>query len=419
MNRLFVLSFVALTISACSYDTTNDSICGAGIGSDALGTADCECSEKNVNFCDTLSRRRLDHGTWRCNTSGAINRCEAQCDNGYHVSSDKKECKQDGGNDVLECGGVECKITQNAIKMKCDGDACVVDVCETGYHLSESNLSRDQCIADGGDDVLKCNDKVCQLAENAKKMACAGEGSEAVCVIGRCNDGFKAQIKGGIIVGCVPEYNECQTVDDCPLVHHFTSYTCVMHRCVGDGCIENWEPVYDEDDDDYQNYAVDCVAACKYGHINPNSQSTEDMCINCTHNEMDALCGGTPDGVSWDKDNCRCVDVSVEEEEGLRHCDEPEDCADKFGFNSPECISNVCVTSHCPDTCMPIYEEGIPGIEGYAVACKQMCGYGMWNSSYTSERDMCIQCSEYDMLLKCGSESNPNNWDIDYCWCGD
>ena len=194
MKRSIFLAFIALSLSACSYDTTNDSVCGAGLSSDALGTVDCECSEKNVNFCDMLSGKKLEHGTWTCNTSARVNRCEAQCDNGYSPDVSLKACVKD-----LVCynGNVQapCRLAENAKSMKCSpvNGECMVNECNSGYEPSK--LDYGVCIEIGGVDV--CGGEPCTLVDHANEMECfdfTPYGGRKKCVISQCETGYTPEI---------------------------------------------------------------------------------------------------------------------------------------------------------------------------------------------------------------------------------
>lgn len=398
MNRLFVLSFVALTISACSYDTTNDSICGAGIGSDALGTADCECSEKNVNFCDTLSGSGIKNGTWTCNTSGAINRCEAKCDNGYHVSSDKKACEKDGGggggngeNDVVMCGGSECKKTPHAVAMTCESEKCVVEKCESGYKPSESILSRDQCIAEGGnggDEVLKCGGEPCRLAENAVSMACEDD----TCAVAECEPGFHR--KATEQSKCVADGGNDDLICDgnvCSLAPNASLMMC----SVGDGhcTVRQCKPGFEKSEDDPEVCIsttdvscnnISCPLAenaksmkcdgvnqwCMVKECNPGYHRSEFDISSCVPDGGDEnVCAGKPCPMADNATEMACLELS-------------------FAFGS---FTKRCVVYHCDEGYEPFNSEDFQ-----QSACLPKC-----NTGYVADINGTCNCSEYDMSDLC------------------
>ena len=160
----------------CSYEVNSDqSLCGAGISNDALGTKDCECSQNNVLACAMLTNLTVpEKGEFVCNTSSPINRCELQCQKGYSFSQNGTRCIEDGASET--CDSATCQLAENARTMKCEKNRCVIDTC-----MDTATLVDGKCVKNGD---LPCDPAACALAENARTMKC----EKNRCVIDTCMD---------------------------------------------------------------------------------------------------------------------------------------------------------------------------------------------------------------------------------------
>ena len=170
---VFCLAYVVM---GCSYEVNSDqSLCGAGISNDALGTKDCECSQNNVLACAMLTNLTVpEKGEFVCNTSGPINRCELQCQKGYSFSQNGTKCIENGASET--CDPATCQLAENARTMKCEKNRCVIDTC-----MDTATLVDGKCVKNSD---LPCDPAACALAENARTMKC----EDNRCVIDTCMD---------------------------------------------------------------------------------------------------------------------------------------------------------------------------------------------------------------------------------------
>ena len=179
---VFCLAYVVM---GCSYEVNSDqSLCGAGISNDALGTKDCECSQNNVLACAMLTNLTVpENGEFVCNTSGPINRCELQCQKGYSFSQNGTRCIENGASET--CDPATCQLAENARTMKCEKNRCVIDACMDTATLVDGKCEipvEPDCHEKFIEEFAKYYPYILEAQANGKTDAC----SEDICPEGQC-----------------------------------------------------------------------------------------------------------------------------------------------------------------------------------------------------------------------------------------